>query len=153
VRRGAPVIIEVGPRDMDAGTVSLLRRDALWGPDGKPAFQTPARDAVAEAIGALLEDIQQSLFTEARDRRDTNILRVDSFEALAEHFGEDRRYPGWAEVQWSRPTGAALDAVTERLKALKLTFRNVALGAEPASGACLFTGDKAVERIYVARAY
>jgi prolyl-tRNA synthetase len=153
VRRGAPVIIEVGPRDMDAGTVSLLRRDALWGPDGKPAFQTPARDAVAEAIGALLEEIQQSLFAEARERRNANIVRIESFDALAEHFGEDRRYPGWAEVQWSRPSGAALDAVTERLKALKLTFRNVALDADAADGICLFTGEKAVERIYVARAY
>ena len=46
VRKGAPVIIEVGPRDMDAGTVSLLRRDQLWGADGKPAFQTPARETV-----------------------------------------------------------------------------------------------------------
>ena len=59
------MIIEVGPRDMEAGTVSLLRRDALWGPDSKPAFQSPARDAVAPAIGALLEEIQASLLSEA----------------------------------------------------------------------------------------
>jgi prolyl-tRNA synthetase len=148
------VIIEVGPRDMDAGTVSLLRRDALWGADGKPAFQTPARDTVAEAIGGLLEEIQHGLLAEATERREANIVRgIASFDALAEFFGEDRRYPGWAEVQWSRPTGAALDAVTERLKALKLTFRNVPLDAGPADGACLFTGEPAVERIYVARAY
>jgi len=154
VRKGAPVIIEVGPRDMDAGTVSLLRRDALWGADGKPAFQAPARDTVAEAIGGLLEEIQQRLLAEATERREANIVRgIDSFEALAEFFSEDRRYPGWAEVQWSRPTGAALDAVTEKLKALKLTFRNVPLDAEPADGPCLFTGGPAVERIYVARAY
>jgi prolyl-tRNA synthetase len=56
-------------------------------------------------------------------------------------------------VQWSKPTGAALDAAVERLKALKLTFRNVPIGAEPADGPCLFTGEPAVERIYVARAY
>ena len=78
---------------------------------------------------------------------------IASFDALAAFFGEDRRYPGWVEVQWSRPTGAALDKVAERLKALKLTFRNVPLDAEPADGACLFTGDPAVERIFVARAY
>jgi len=154
VRRGAPVIVEVGPRDMDAGTVSLLRRDRLWGPDGKPAFETPARDALAAAIGALLEEIQAGLLAEARARRDANIVRdVKSFDELAAFFGEDRRYPGWVEVQWSRPTGAALDAVVERLKALKLTFRNVPIDADPADGPCLFTGESAVERIYVARAY
>ena len=56
-------------------------------------------------------------------------------------------------LNWSRPTGAALDAVVERLKALKLTFRNVALDAAEAQGACIFTGEPAVERIMVARAY
>ena len=41
----------------------------------------------------------------------------------------------------------------EKLKALKLTFRNVPLDATPADGRCLFTGKPAVERIYVARSY
>jgi prolyl-tRNA synthetase len=77
---------------------------------------------------------------------------VDSFEALAAHF-EGAKYPGWVEVQWSRPTGAALDKVVERIKVLKLTFRNVPLDAAPADGTCVFTGEPAVERILVARAY
>jgi prolyl-tRNA synthetase len=154
VRKGAPVIIEVGPRDMDNGTVSLLRRDQLWAPDGKPAFQAPARETVAPAIGGLLEEIQARLLAEATERRDANIVRdVASFDELAAFFGEDKRYPGWVEVSWSKPTGAALDAVVDRLKALKLTFRNVPIDAEPAEGACLFTGEPAVERIYVARSY
>ncbi|HCO45367.1 MAG TPA: proline--tRNA ligase, partial [Erythrobacter sp.] len=39
VRKGAPVIVEVGGRDMDNGVVSLLRRDRLWDAEtGKPAF-------------------------------------------------------------------------------------------------------------------
>jgi prolyl-tRNA synthetase len=41
----------------------------------------------------------------------------------------------------------------EQLKARKLTFRNVPLDAAPADGTCLFTGEPAVERIFVARAY
>jgi prolyl-tRNA synthetase len=154
VRRGAPVIVEVGPRDMDNGAVSVLRRDRLWNEAGKPAFAAPARDQALADIPALLVEIQHGLFEEARERRDANIERgIDSFEALAAFFGENQRYPGWVEVQWSKPTGAALDAVAERLKALKLTFRNVAIAAEPASGICIFTGEPAVERILVARAY
>ncbi len=154
VRRGAPIIIEIGQRDMENGKVSLLRRDALWGADAKPAFQSPTREGAAEGIGAMLEDIQATLLRQARERRDANIERgVMSFEQLAEFFGSDRRYPGWAEVQWSRPTGAVLDAVVERLKSLKLTFRNVPVNAAPADGVCLFTGEPAVERIYVARSY
>ena len=90
----------------------------------------------------------------ARDRRDANVTRgIDTFEQLSAFFGEDRHQPGWVEVQWSKPTGAALDAVVEQLKALKLTIRNVPTDAAPADGACLFTGAPAVERIFVARAY
>ena len=154
VRRGAPVIIEVGPRDMEGGKVSLLRRDRLWNEAGKPAFATPTREDAAQTLPGLLGEIHSALFTEAKARRDAEITRdITSLDALAEFFGEDRRYPGWAEVQWSRPTGADLDAVVEKLKALKLTFRNVPLDAAPADGPCLFTGAPAVERILVARAY
>jgi prolyl-tRNA synthetase len=154
VRKGAPVIVEVGPRDMEAGRVSLLRRDRLWGTDGKPAFAAPGREEAVRGVGVLLADIQLGLHKEAAERREANIVRnIDSFEALAAFFGEDRRYPGWVEVQWSRPGGATLEKVEERLKALKLTLRNVPLGGAPVDGTCLFTGEPAVERIYVARAY
>ena len=154
VRKGAPVIVEVGGRDMDSGVVSLLRRDRLWGENGKPAFQTPERDAAAQVIPAMLEDIQQALFAEARERREANITRgVETMDALKDFFAGNGRYPGWVEVQWSKPTGAALDKVIEELKALKLTVRNVPIGAAAADGACLFTGEPATERVLVGRAY
>jgi len=154
VRKGAPVIIEVGGRDMENGVVSLLRRDRLWNDAAKPDFTTPTREECTAGIGAILESIQQSLFEEARDRRDANITRgVASLDELAAFYAEDQRYPGWVEVQWSKPTGDALDKVVEQLKALKLTIRNVPMDAAPVDGSCIFTGAPAVERIYVARAY
>jgi len=155
VRKGAPVIIEVGGRDMDNGVVSLLRRDALWDMNsGKPALENPTREQAAEAIPSTLAEMQTGLFTEARDRREANITRdITDMAGLAEYYGEDRRRPGWVEVQWSKPTGAGLEAVIAQLKALKLTFRNVPMDAAPADGTCIFTGEPAVERIYVARAY
>jgi prolyl-tRNA synthetase len=155
VRKGAPVIVEVGPRDMAEGKLAVLRRDALWNADnGKPAFTYPAHaDFTAEA-GALLEAIQQSLFDEARNRRDANITRgVTDWAAVVANFENGGKYPGWVEVEWSKPTGAALDAVVEKLKALKLTIRNVPRGGEPATGTCIFTGEPAAERILIARAY
>jgi len=155
VRKGAPVIIEVGARDMEARTVSRLRRDRLWNSEtGKPAFETPNRQECAKEIGVLLEEIQAALFLQARERRDAAIRRdIDDLDALAEFFSDDAKYPGWVEVQWSRPTGAALDAVIEQLKALKITFRNVPRDAGTSEGACIFTGEPAVERILVARTY
>ena len=102
----------------------------------------------------MLEEIQSGLFIEARDRRDGNIVRgIASFNELAEYFGEHKRYPGWVELGWSKPSGTELEEVVTRLKALKLTIRNTPMDGDPVSGECLFTGKPAVERIYVARAY
>ncbi|MXP28456.1 proline--tRNA ligase [Porphyrobacter algicida] len=155
VRKGAPVIVEVGGRDMDNGVVSLLRRDALWdASSGKPAFETPTREAAGETIPATLANIQAALYTEALERRESNITRgVTDFAEVEAFFADSNRYPGWVEVQWSKPTGDALDKVVERLKALKLTIRNVPMGGDPADGACIFTGEPAVERILLAKAY
>lgn len=154
VRKGVPVIIEVGGRDLEQGKVTLLRRDQLWGDDAKPAFSGPSRlDCVAE-ISGLLEDIQDSLYNEALARREKAIARdINTIEALTAFFSSEERYPGWAEVQWSKPTGDELKQVVDKLKSLKLTVRNVPLNAAPAEGTCIFTGKPAVERIYVARSY
>jgi prolyl-tRNA synthetase len=155
VRKGAPVIIEVGPRDMADGKIAVLRRDQLWNAgNGKPAFIYPAHAEFVSGAGALLEEIQSSLYEEARNRRDANITRgVTDWQAVVDHFDKGGKYPGWVEVEWAKPTGAALDAVVEKLKAQKLTIRNVPRGGEPASGSCIFSGDPASERILVARSY
>jgi prolyl-tRNA synthetase len=154
VKKGAPLILEIGGRDAAGGQVSVLRRDRLWREDGKPNFAAMARDDFAAAAATELADIQRSLHAEATARRDANIVRdVTSFDALAAHFAEDKRYPGWVELCWSKPTGAELDAVVARLKALKLTIRNTPMDGGAVEGTCLFTGKPAVERIYVARAY
>ncbi|WFL77059.1 proline--tRNA ligase [Altererythrobacter arenosus] len=155
VRKGAPLIVEVGPRDMEGGKVALLRRDRLWNTDnGKPNFAFTERAEFLSKAGGLLEEIQQGMFDEAAGRRDANITRgVTSMDEVAAFYDGSSKYPGWLEVQWSKPTGAALDKVVEQLKAHKLTIRNVPRDAESADGACIFTGEPAVERILIARAY
>ncbi|WP_428027799.1 proline--tRNA ligase [Altererythrobacter sp.] len=155
VRKGAPVILEVGPRDMAEGKVAMIRRDRLWNMDnGKANFAFTPRDEAVAGIGELLADIQQSLFDEARARRDANIKRgVTSMDEVAAFYGEDVKNPGWIEVQWSRPTGEALEKVVDALKEHKLTIRNVPRDSEPAEGTCIFTGAPAVERILIAKAY
>lgn len=154
VRKGAPVIIEVGTRDMENGVVSLLRRDRLWNEaTGKPDFATPARDVAAATIPAILEEMQAGLFAEAVARRDDNITRGLTEFAEIEAFFAASRYPGWVEVQWSKPTGDALAKVVERLKDHKLTVRNVPVDADAVDGLCIFTGEPAVERVLVGKAY
>ena len=154
VKKGVPLILEIGGRDAAGGQVSVLRRDRLWREDAKVNFVGQSRQEFLSAATAELEDIQRALHAEATARRDAAIVRnIASFDALAAYFSEDNRYPGWVELGWSKPTGAALDEVATRLKALKLTIRNTPLGGAAASGICIFTGEPAVEQIYVARSY
>ncbi|MEG3145217.1 proline--tRNA ligase [Sphingomonas sp. RT2P30] len=153
VKKGAPIIVEVGGRDVAGGNVSVVRRDRLYREDGKLDSAIVARsDFVADAA-AMLGDIQAALHAEAGKRLRANIAQAEDFAAVEQHFAEGVKNPGWLEVQWSKPTGAALDAVVERLKALKLTVRNVPVDAAPADGRCVFTGEAAVERVLIARAY
>jgi prolyl-tRNA synthetase len=151
VKKGAPVIVEVGPRDVAGGNVAVIRRDRLYQENGKLDTAFVAKDDfIADAV-AMLEAIQASLYAEAKARLDANISR--DVTDLKAYFSGDDKFVGWAEVQWSRPTGAVLDGIVEQLKALKLTMRNTPLDAAPADGACIFTGEPAVERVLVGRTY
>jgi prolyl-tRNA synthetase len=156
VRRGAPLICEIGPRDAANGQVTFIKRNALREGEKIKSHTLPRADFVAQATG-LLEIAQKELFDEAKSRLDANIRDgFNTFADLERYYGTDDEsgeFKGWARVHWSRPTGAALDEVGNRLKALKLSIRN-APSAQPASyGACIFTGAPGVEEILIARAY
>jgi len=154
IKKGCPIVVEVGGRDMAGGNVSVTVRTDLYKEDGKLNSAIVAQDAfLADAVGTL-EAVQKALFDQAKARTDANIVRdVTNFAGLESYFEKAGKFPGWVEVEWARPSGADLDKVVERLKALKLTFRNVPNDAAPATGTCIFTGAPAVERILVARAY
>ena len=159
VRRGAPVIVEIGGRDAAGGNVTYMRRDALRDGD-KVVSHIRLRAEFVAGAPALLDEIQARLFAEAKARLDSNIVAtIKTFDELVEYFGaaaaedEGGAFKGWAYVAWSKPDGAKLEAIGERLKALKLTICNAPLDQAPVQGACLFTGDPAREYVLIGRAY
>jgi prolyl-tRNA synthetase len=159
VRRGAPVIVEAGGRDAAGGNVTFMRRDQLRDGD-KIVSHTRSRDAFVAQAQDLLDDIQNSLFAEAKARLDGNVIStIKTFDELADYFGapegddEGGTFKGWAYVAWSKPEGDVLEEIAERLKALKLTIRNAPLNQKPVEGACLFTGEPAREYVLIGRAY
>ena len=161
VRRGAPLLVEIGPREVEANAVSVLRRDALYeGEKVKPGNTTA--DEFANTAASRLEDIQSAMHGRAKSFMDNHIeAGITEFGALGEFFGEapvDEDGPSegplrWARVPWCKPAGAALEAVEAKLDPLKLTIRNAPLDQNGVSGACIFTGEEAVEEILIARAY
>ncbi len=154
VKKGAPIIVEVGGRDMAGGNVSVVRRDRLYREDGKLDSQVLARDAFVADTAAILEAIQEELFTQAEARMKAAIAPIDDWADIEAMFADTGGKPGWADVRWSKPTGAELDAVVERLKKLKLTIRNAPMGQTGQDhGPCIFTGAPSVERVLIGRSY
>lgn len=153
VKKGAPVIVEVGGRDLTANNVSVLRRDRLYNEAGKLDSAIIDRNAFVRSVPSLLAEIQMALFDQAHAFLEANVDRsITDRDSLGAFFSKSDR-PGWAEVSWSKPTGAELDNVVAWLKGEKLTLRNAPLEAGTATGACIFTGAPAVERVLVGRSY
>lgn len=156
VRKGAPIICEIGPRDAANGQVSFLRRDQLRGENKVAVANLPKGEFVA-AVPGLLKDIQSALHVEADARLKSNIRDdIQSFDQLADYFraeDEETTFRGWVRASWSRPSGAGLEAVEDKLKGLKLTLRNVPMEQPGTLKPCLFTGAPGVEDILIARAY
>jgi prolyl-tRNA synthetase len=154
VKKGAPIVVEVGGRDVAGGNVSVIVRTALYREDGKLDSKVTPRDGFVGEVAAMLEAIQADLFAQAQARMRSAIAPVDAWADIEAMFKDTGGHPGWADVAWSKPTGAALDQVVERLKALKLTIRNAPQGQTGHPGAaCIFTGEPAVERVLVGRSY
>ena len=159
VRRGAPLIVEIGPRDVANAAVTYMRRDQLRDGDKIRSHGVSREQFIGEAA-QLLTAIQTRLFGEAKTRLDSNISSdIKSFDELAEYFGaagdedEAADFRGWVRAAWSRPSGAALEDVEKRLKQLKLSIRNAPQGQSEARGKCIFTGAPAVQDVLIARAY
>ena len=159
VRRGAPIIAEIGPRDAANEQVSFIRRDELYDGSKLRSASVSLSAFAATAIG-VLNEMQVRLYREAKARLDANIVTgIRSYAELAEFFGagadedEGSEFKGWVRAPWSAPAGPALDELDAKLKQLKLTLRNIPEDQRTALGPCLFTGAPAKEEILIARAY
>jgi prolyl-tRNA synthetase len=119
--RGVPVRLEVGPRDVAAGTVMSVRRDNR----GKEPI--PIGD-LGRRLPALLEEVQRALFESAREFREQNTAFAGTLADVEAHFATRR---GFVAVPWDND--AALEA---RIKeATGATLRCVPLDQSQFAGA------------------
>jgi len=155
VRRGAPIIIEIGPRDAAAGNITYMRRDDLRDGDKVKSIAISRREFIEEKAVQMLNEIQHGLYAEAKARLDANIKTgITDWAGVENYFaGGDDDFKGWLRVSWARPTGAELDAVDTKLKTLKLTIRNAPMDQPSEFAPCLFSGKPGVEEILIGRAY
>lgn len=147
IKRGVPLLVEIGPRDVEKNGVFVARRDV--GGRGQPA----ARDEFVAGVRETLDDIQQALFDRAARLRDENTRRIDDFAEFKAFFTPKNEHQpelhgGLANCHFVE--GPEMD---EKLKDLKVSIRCVPLDAEEESGTCIFTGKPSRRRGVFAKAY
>lgn len=138
--RGVPLRIEIGPRDVEKGSVALARRDRP-GREGK-SFVPQA--GLVISVNEILKEIQQSLLERATEFRDSHIFEPKDYNELTEVVKN-----GWAYSYWCESPECEA-RVKEDTKA---TTRCIPLDQEDAPGKCIVCGREAKQKVYFARAY
>lgn len=142
IKKGIPVRIEVGMRELERGEVTLTRRTKT--PKDKENFKI---ENLCEELPKILQQIQDELLSQAITFRDKNIRRIKSYDDLKIHFKEV--IPGFARAHWDPDHVSDLE---DRLKNdFKATIRCVLLEKSP--GICFISGKKTDTEILIAESY
>jgi len=150
VKKGIPVVLEIGPRDMASGSVFVARRDKTR----KERYGQPKAEFI-DTIADVLAEMQQALFDNALAFRETHTKNIDDMEAFTAFFtAENQAQPeihgGFALSHWC---GNA--ACEEKIsKDLSVTIRCIPFDRDESdSGSCIVCGKPAQGRVVFAKAY
>lgn len=149
VKKGVPIRIEIGPRDIAGDKLPVARRDR-----GHRDVTHQSREQLLSTIIAQLEDIQQNLFERARNFRDSNIRKIDTKEEFYAYFTPKNAenpeiHAGFALCHFAEDS----EAEEQIKKDLGVTIRCIPLDAPHEEGNCPFTGKKSFRRVIYAKAY
>jgi prolyl-tRNA synthetase len=149
-RKGVPVRIELGPRDLEAGTVMIKRRVAPLTPEGKPMKETLPMADLGVSIGRVLDEFQTFLFERAKAYRAANTVTIDTWKDFEATFANEGSKFAWCHWDGTTETEVAIKEAT------KATIRCVPLpGQGPAAeaGKCIKTGKPSLQRVLFSKNY
>ncbi|MDD3478862.1 MAG: proline--tRNA ligase [Paludibacteraceae bacterium] len=136
--KGVPVRLAMGARDLENGTVELMRRDML-------EKETISFDGIAQHIKQLLDDIQKNIYTKALNFRTSVTREVNSYD----EFKVELEKGGFLSAHWD-----GTPETEERIKAeTKATIRCLPLDGDLTPGVCMVTGKPSARRVLFARSY
>ena len=144
-RRGVPVVLELGPRDLAANQVVLKRRDT-------GAKEALPQVELAGKLPAVLGQMQKDLYQAAKERLKSNTVLANSIEEVESILKDVTAEKGGGKfVMAHLKDDPACDA---RLKEFKATVRNIPLVDEyDGAGKCVITGEPVDRRVVIAKAY
>jgi prolyl-tRNA synthetase len=137
--KGVPVRLAIGPRDLEAGTVEVARRDTK-------EKQVMKLDAIATDVPKLLDDIQLNIYNRAAKFKTELTTKVESYDEFKKVLDEKT---GFVLAHWdgTQETEAAIKEET------KATIRCIPLDAPAENGTCIYSGKPSTRRVLFARAY
>ncbi|MDE6634742.1 MAG: proline--tRNA ligase, partial [Bacteroidaceae bacterium] len=136
--KGVPVRLVLGARDLENGTVEVMRRDTL-------EKETRQLEGIADYVRTLLDDIQQNIYQKAKAYRDARIYECDNYD----DFKARVKNGGFFLCHWDG-TAETEAKIKEDTQA---TIRCVPFGFEQTPGTDMVSGKPAVARVLIARSY
>jgi len=141
VKKGVPIRIEVGPRELAEKKLSLVKRT-----NGPKDYEHQSEDELLKTLPEQLDEIQSTLFERAKAFRDEHLVKIDTKEEFYEFFKTQK---GFAYTHWSGDS-----AVEEMVgKDLSVTIRCIPHDLEKERGTCPFTGKESSQRVVFAKSY
>jgi prolyl-tRNA synthetase len=139
--RGVPLRMEIGPKDVEKGSVALARRD-IPGRDGK-TFVT--QENIAATVSEMLVTIQAALLAKATAFRDSNIHDPQDYEELKQVVQN-----GWAFSYWCESKACEAKVKDDT----KASTRCIPIEGQPDhAGQCIVCGAEAKRKVYFAKSY
>ncbi len=136
--KGVPVRLAIGARDLENGTVEVMRRDTL-------EKETLPLEGIEDTVANLLEDIQKNLLEKARKYREEMTTTADTYE----EFKEKIEKGGFILAHWDG-TPETEEKIKEETKA---TIRCIPFEGDKTPGVCMVTGKPSERRVIFARSY
>jgi prolyl-tRNA synthetase len=144
-RRGVPVVLELGPRDLASGSIVLKRRDT--------GTKEPMPQAdVAGKLPGLLNQMQKNMYDAAKERLKANTVLADSIEEVESVLKDVTAEKGGGKFFMAHmKDDPRCDA---RMKEFKATIRCIpSVDEYDGPGKCIVTGEHVDRRVVIAKAY
>ena len=138
VKKGAPLILEIGPKDLKEQKVALRRRD-------KEKKEFLEKEIFLENVKSILDEMQQNLYKKAEEFLKANTKQVHSKEELLDFMEKEG---GFATCYLADDP-----KIDEMLKEWQLTTRCILLDQTKNGKACILSGQENCEKMIVAKAY
>jgi prolyl-tRNA synthetase len=146
IKKGVPIRLEIGPRDIAKDQVPVARRDK---PHKEIRFMNPQE--LLDTVSDQLNDIQENIYQKALAYRNENIKKIDTKEEFYQFFSgsEEKISGGFALSHWSGE--AEVEEIVK--KDLSVTIRCIPSDSPLEEGKCVISGKKSSRRVIFAKSY